>query len=108
MSTWRVHRHYGHGAAQVPLRAEAHRGSSSAWEGVATLLGELVAGGPIAATRRLASQAPAIGLGFLLLMAFLVTLTRDHSDTSDIEVVMFQTPTEELLEQLPLPPIEVA
>ena len=103
MSTWRVQRHYGFGAARIPLAAECHRGGDAGLRaGLSTMASELFAGGPIAATRRLAGQAPALALGVILLATFVTTLTMDHSDQSPIELVMLETATPE-----PPPVIEV-
>jgi len=108
MSTWRVHRHYGFGAAKVPLRARPLRAKSGGLrEGLATMFREFFEGSPLVVARRIVAHTPALALGFLLLATFVTTLTRDHSDTSDIEVVMLQTPVLPVEDELP-PPIEVA
>ena len=110
MSSWRVDQHYGFGAAQIPIRPEPHSSEMlGVREGAVYLVGELFAGGPSATMRRLVGQTPAIMLGFLLLVAFIVTLARDRTDESPIEVVLFDT--EEIIpEELPVipDPIEVA
>ncbi|MEE8164939.1 MAG: hypothetical protein V3T64_05175, partial [Myxococcota bacterium] len=60
-------------------------------EGIAELSAELLEGGSVAMLRRVAGQAPAMLLGLLLMVSFVVTLSRDHSDFSPIEVVFFET-----------------
>ena len=98
MSTWRVEQHYGFGAANIPIRSEAHRAAPmSLVEGMSSLVGEMTEGGVLATTRRLAGQMPALALGLLILAAFFVTLSQDHSDRSPIEVVLFEA-------EPPLPP----
>jgi len=94
MSNWRVERHYGFGAARIPLQAEFYRGSeANVRDGLHTVFSELALGGPVSAMRRVAAQTPAIVLGLLLLMAFVVTMTKDRSDFSPIEMVLLETPT---------------
>ena len=114
MSTWRVQRHYGFGAARIPITARAHRIAKPPrlLSGLATIGRELSAGGPLAMTRRIAGQSPAIVLGLLLVSTFVVTLLRDHSDQSPVEVVMLESfevpPPEVIPEPEPEPVIEVA
>ena len=100
MSAWRVEQHYGFGAAQIPIRAEAHRAPPMGLaEGMASLVAEMTEGGPLATLRRLAGQMPALALGVLILGAFILTLSQDHADLSPVEVVLFES------EPPPLPPI---
>ncbi len=92
MSAWRVEQHYGFGAAQIPIRAEAHRATPMGLaEGMTSLVGEMTEGGVFATLRRLAGQMPALALGLLILAAFVVTLSQDHSDLSPVEVVLLET-----------------
>lgn len=117
MNSWRVNRHFGYGAAQIPLQAEFHRGAEGGLrDGLSTILAELVEGGPLGAMRRLAGQSPAIMLIVLLATAFVVTLSKDRSDVSPIEIVLLETaepipepiveeePPIEIAERKPLPP----
>ncbi|MCP4905284.1 MAG: hypothetical protein GY910_09915 [bacterium] len=93
MSNWRVEKHYGFGAAKIPLRTEFHRRAEvSMADGLAAIRMELVEGGPRAVIRRLAGQAPGILLGVMLFAAFVVTLSKDRSDLSPIEMVLIETP----------------
>ena len=114
MSSWRVEQHYGFGAAQIPICAEPHASQMfGVMEGVGYLCREFVAGGPVAAMRRLAGQVPALLLGLLLFVAFIVTLTRDRTDESPIEVVLFASsefiPEAILADPIVIPPpIEIA
>jgi len=102
MSTWRVERHYGFGAAQIPIHPEPHRAAQIGFaEGLGVLVRELTEGGVVATMRRAAGEASAILLGLLIFAAVVVTLTRDHSDTSSIDVVLLHTVVEE-----PLPLVE--
>ena len=105
MSNWRVEQHYGFGAAQIPIRPEPHCSELlGIMEGAVYLMSELVAGGPVATMRRLVGQTPAMMLGLLLFVSFIVTLSQDRTDESPIEVVLFDT--EEIV---PEPkPIEIA
>ena len=92
MSSWRVSQHYGFGAARLPIQPQAHQAARlSLREGIAELSAELLEGGSVAMLRRVAGQAPAMLLGLLLMVSFVVTLSRDHSDFSPIEVVFFET-----------------
>ncbi len=92
MSSWRVERHYGFGAARIPIQPEPHRVAEIGLaEGVGILVGELTEGGVVATLRRAAGEASAIGLSLLILAAVVVTLMRDYSDLSSIEVVLFET-----------------
>jgi hypothetical protein len=92
MSSWRVAQHYGFGAAQIPIRPEPHSSEMlGIMEGAVYLVGEIFAGGPVPTMRRLVGQAPAILLGLLLFMAFIVTLSRDRTDESPIEIVLFDS-----------------
>ena len=112
MSSWRVRKHYGFGAAQIPLHPEMHRASEAGLrDGLGILFAEIFDGGPVAATRRIAGQTPALLLGLLLISTFVVTLARDRSDQSPIEVVMLTSAQPEPLpeplpEIVPPPPIE--
>lgn len=112
MSTWRVERHYGFGAAQIPIQPEAHRAVRIGFaEGVGFFVGELTEGGPVATMRRVAGEASALLLSLLILLAFIVTLTRDHSDRSAVEVVLLVTAVPEplpIVEEPPPIPIEIA
>ncbi len=108
MSSWRVEQHYGFGAAQIPIRPEPHSSEMlGVMEGAVYLVGELFAGGPVATMRRLVGQTPAMMLGVLLLTAFIVTLTRDRTDESPIEVVLFDS-AEVIPELLPEPVVPPA
>jgi hypothetical protein len=108
MSNWRVERHYGFGAARIPIQAEFHRGTEAHLrDGLGTVFSELVEGGPAAALRRVAGQTPAIVLGLLLMMAFVVTLTKDHSDYSPIEMVLLETLEPILAPPIPQEPLEL-
>lgn len=92
MSSWRVERHYGFGAARIPIQPEPHRVAEIGLaEGVGILVGELTEGGVVATLRRAAGEASAIGLSLLILAAVVVTLMRDYSDVSSIEVVLLET-----------------
>ncbi len=92
MSSWRVERHYGFGAARIPIQPEPHRVAEIGLaEGVGILVGELTEGGVVATLRRAAGEASAIGLSLLILAAVVVTLMRDYSDMSSIEVVLLET-----------------
>jgi hypothetical protein len=105
MSTWRVEQHYGFGAARIPIHPEPHRSTRSGLrEGFADLHHEFVDGGTRAALRRTLAQSPAFALGFLLIAAFVLTMLRDHSDYSPIEVVLLENaPIADLLpEPIPL------
>jgi len=106
MSSWRVSRHYGFGAARIPIQPEVHRAARPGLrEAVAELSAELIEGGPIAMLRRVAGQSPAMLLGLLLMVSFVVTVSRDHSDFSPIEVVFFESaPVEPELLPEPIPP----
>jgi hypothetical protein len=96
MSTWRVAQHYGFGAARIPIHPEPHRLTPGGLrDGLTDVRAEFVDGGFPAMARRVLGQSPAIALCLLLTAAFLVTLLRDHSDRSPIEIV--------LLENTPLP-----
>ena len=117
MSTWRVERHYGFGAAQIPIQPEPHRAAQIGFaEGMGALVGELTEGGVVATIRRAAGEASAILLSLLIFAAVIVTLTRDHSDMSSIDVVLLESVVrdpepllEEVEELVPVPvPIEVA
>ncbi|MCA9504572.1 MAG: hypothetical protein KC616_15895, partial [Myxococcales bacterium] len=92
MSRWRVARHYGFGAARIPIQPEPHRVERPGLrDAVAALAEELTEGGSRASLRRIAGETPAILLGLLLLTAFIVTMARDHTDRSEIQVVMFDS-----------------
>ena len=92
MSTWRIERHYGFGAAQIPIQPEPHRAAQIGLvEGVGALIDELTEGGVVATVCRAAGEASAILLSLLILTAVVVTLTRDYSDVSSIEVVLLET-----------------
>jgi hypothetical protein len=119
MSTWRVERHYGFGAAQIPIQPEPHRAARIGFaEGLGALVGELTEGGVVATMRRAAGEVSAILLSLLIFAAVIMTLLRDHSDMSSIDVVLLETvvpkpqPLIEDVEELaPVPapvPIEVA
>jgi len=117
MSTWRVEQHYGFGAARIPIHPEPHRAVRIGFsEGMGALVRELTEGGVIATMRRAAGEASAILLSLLILAAVVVTLTRDHSDVSSIEVVLLETVVrdpepliEEVEELIPAPvPVEIA
>jgi len=88
MSSWRVSRHYGFGAARIPIQPEVHRAARPGLrEAVAELSAELIEG------------------GLLLMVSFVVTVSRDHSDFSPIEVVFFESaPVEPELLPEPIPP----
>ncbi len=102
MSTWRVERHYGFGAAQIPIHPEPHRTVQIGFvAGLSVLVRELTEGGVVATMRRAAGEASAMLLGLLILAAVVVTLMRDHSDTSSIDVVLLHTVVKE-----PLPLVE--
>jgi len=92
MSSWRIERHYGFGAAQIPIHPEPHRVVRVGFvEGLGVLAGDLTEGGVVATLRRAAGEASAILLSLLILFAVVVTLTRDRSDVSSIEVVLLET-----------------
>ena len=92
MSSWRVEQHYGFGAARIPIQPEPHASLRfGLLAGVGYLVSEIFAGGPAATVRRLIGQTPAMALGLLLMIAFVVTLSQDRSDQSPIEVVLFTT-----------------
>jgi hypothetical protein len=92
MSTWRVEQHYGFGAARIPIQPEAHRVVRTGFrEGLAGLTADLFEGGPTAAMRRIAGEGTAVVLGLFIMSAFVVTLLRDHSDFSPIDVVMLES-----------------
>ena len=104
MSTWRVERHYGFGAAQIPISASAHRASKRGTrDGLSTIFTEFAEGGPLSAARRLAGQAPVLMLGLLLFASFAITVLRDNSDSSEIQVVMLQTSPLDELVPVPIP-----
>lgn len=101
MISWRVEQHYGFGAARISIRPEPHRTMPVGFaDGIGALLGELTEGGPVAAMRRTAGEASAILLSLLILSAVIVTLSRDYSDVSAIEVVFLETPA-------PKPPVVI-
>jgi len=107
MSHWRVQRHYGFGAGRIAIQPEAHRaGRASVRVGLAAIGEELTDGGPLASLRRLGSELPALLLGLLILSAFIVTLARDHSDRSAIEVVVLQDPPDPIPVEEPEPVVE--
>ncbi len=119
MSTWRVEQHYGFGAARIPIQPEPHRAVRVGFsEGLGALVRELTEGGVVATMRRAAGEASAILLSLLILAAVVVTLTRDHSDVSSIDVVLLETVVrdpepliEEIEELIPAPvpvPLEIA
>jgi hypothetical protein len=118
MSTWRVEQHYGFGAARIPIQPEPHRAVRVGFsEGMGTLVRELTEGGVVATMRRAAGEASAILLSLLILAAVVVTLTRDYSDVSSIDVVLLETivrdpqPLIEEVEEgvIPAPvPVEIA
>jgi hypothetical protein len=108
MSHWRVQRHYGFGAGRIAIQPEAHRaGRAGIRVGLAAIREELTDGGPLASLRRLGGELPALLLGLLILSAFIVTLARDHSDRSAIEVVVLQDRPKPAPVEMP-EPIEVA
>jgi len=105
MSTWRVRRHYGFGAARIAIAPEPHRaGRASLRAGLAAIGEELTDGGPRASLRRIGGELPALALGLLIVAAFVATLTRDHSDSA-IEVVLLPSspPPTPVDERLPEP-----
>jgi hypothetical protein len=117
MSTWRVEQHYGFGAARIPIQPEPHRTVRVGFsEGLGALVRELTEGGVVATMRRAAGEASAILLSLLILAAVVVTLMRDHSDVSSIDVVLLETVVrdpepliEEVEEVIPAPvPLEIA
>jgi len=120
MSSWRIERHYGFGAAQIPIHPEPHRAAQIGLaEGLAGLVRDLGEGGVVATLRRAAGEASAIALSLLIMAAVVVTLLRDHSDMSSIDVVLLETvrpdvrivpeKIEEAEESAPAPPaIEIA
>jgi hypothetical protein len=68
MSTWRVERHYGFGAAQIPIHPEPHRAVQIGFgAGLGVLVRELTEGGVVATMRRAAGEASAILLALLFL-----------------------------------------
>ena len=113
MSSWRVSQHYGFGAARIPICPEAHRAARSSFrEGLADVQNEFADGGSLAMARRILGQSPAILLGLLIASTFLVTMMRDYSDRSAIDVVLLESLSAEpeaLPEPMPEPePLEVA
>lgn len=109
MSGWRVRQHYGFGAARVAIQPEAHRaGRASLRAGLTAIGEELTDGGPRASLRRIGGELPALLLGLLIVSAFVVTLSRDHSDTSAIEVVMLESLPRPLPPLLEEPVVEIA
>ena len=66
MSSWRIERHYGFGAAQIPIQPEPHRTVPiGLFEGLGTLVGDLTEGGVVATIRRASGEASAILLSLL-------------------------------------------
>jgi hypothetical protein len=104
MSHWRVAQHYGFGAGRIPIQPEPHRAARlSLAAGLADVSADLASGGPLDMARRILGQSPAILLGLLLIATFVVTLGRDYSDRSPVEVVLFDS--EPMPVELPPEPV---
>lgn len=102
MSRWRVEQHYGFGAARIPIQPEPHRTVRVGLaEGAAAWVEEVTAGGAKAILQRVFGEAVGILFVVLIMAAVAITLARDHSDVSTIEVAFFETPV-----AAPLPIIE--
>jgi hypothetical protein len=92
MSRWRIERHYGFGAAQIPIRPEPHHAMPVGLaEGAASFVEELTQGGVLSTIHRAAGEASTVLLAVLILGAVSLTLLRDHSDVSPIEIALFET-----------------
>ncbi len=102
MSRWRVEQHYGFGAARIPIQPEPHRTVRVGLvEGAAAWVEEVTAGGAKAILQRASGEAAGLLFVVLIMAAVAITLARDYSDVSTIEIALFETPAAE-----PLPIIE--
>jgi len=111
MSARHIVKHYGFGAARIPVRAEMHCVSDAGFgEDFAAILAEAGSGGPAAVFRRFAGTAAGLATISAFLVVVIAGLVSQEASREALEVVMLESaevvppPIVEPLVELPAPP----
>ncbi|MBW2695413.1 MAG: hypothetical protein JRE70_03000, partial [Deltaproteobacteria bacterium] len=110
MGAWRVDQHYGVGVANVRLHAEPYLHPERRWtlrEGLDALREDLH--DRDRSLRRAVGVLPGILLGTVVLLSFVLTVVRDRSDDTGVELVLWTSapPQPEAIPEQAPPPIPI-
>lgn len=110
MGAWRVDQHYGVGVANVRLHAEPYLHPERRWtlrEGLDALREDLH--DRDRSLRRAVGVLPGILLGTIVLLSFVLTVVRDRTDDTGVELVLWTSapPQPEAIPEQAPPPIPI-